>query len=112
MIGAARECYVVHQEESTKRARLQAYESTEVAKIQAAESILKDYFAEVFRERRALYEDMFTRLDQAMAEDKPEVVHSVLRGIVDIARESPLKNLGDLGQIRAALDDPDQVWEL
>ena len=41
-----------------------------------------------------------------------ESVHAVLRGIVDIARTSPLAELGDLSQIRAALDDPDQVWEL
>lgn len=36
---------------------------------------------------------------------------TVLTGIVEIARTSPLANMGDLGQIRAALDDPDHVWE-
>lgn len=112
MVDTARECFVIHEEESTKRARLAAYEATEVAKIKAAEMVLKDYFAQAFAERRTIYEEMFTRLDHAMEADKPEIVHSVLRGIVDIAKESPLKDLGDLGQIRAALDDKDQVWDL
>jgi hypothetical protein len=112
IVEAARECFVIHEEKSTKRARLQAYEATEVAKIKAAESILRDYFGQVFAERRSLYEEMFGRLDRAIEQDKPEMVHSVLRGIVDVARDSPLAALGDLSQIRAALDDPKQVWEL
>ncbi len=32
--------------------------------------------------------------------------------IVDIAQSSPLADLGDLSQIRKALDDPNQVWDL
>jgi hypothetical protein len=35
----------------------------------------------------------------------------MVRGIVDIAKSSPSPDLGDLGKIRAALDDLDQVWE-
>jgi hypothetical protein len=112
LVDTARECFVLHEVESTKRARLQAYERTEVAKIKAAEAVLKQYFDQVFAERRGLYDDMFSRLDTAMEQDQPEVVHTLLRGIVDVARDSPIANVGDLSQIRAALDDPDQVWEL
>lgn len=112
LVSAARECFLVHEEESTKRARLHAYKETELAKIKAAEAILNDYFDQVFTDRRSVYAEMFNRLDRAMEEDRPEMVHSVLRGIVDIAKESPLKDLGDLGPIRAALNDPNQVWEL
>ncbi len=73
----------------------------------------RDYFTESFRERRKNFDEMFQRLDSALAgkaTEKPAAI--VVRGIVDIARESPLANMGDLGQIRAALDDPNQVWEL
>ncbi|MBD8868784.1 hypothetical protein [Nocardioides donggukensis] len=112
IVSAAHECWVIHEQESTKRARLRTYEQTEVAKIKAAESVLKHYFDQVFTERRAVYEEMFARLDQAMETDQPEMVHSVLRGIVDVAQSSPLANIGDLSQIRAALDDPDHEWEL
>jgi hypothetical protein len=109
---AARECIHIHQVESTKRARMEAYEATEVARIRAAEAILKDYFAQTFTERRSIYDEMFARLDRALDEGNGEVLHTVVRGIVDIAKSSPLADIGDLSQIRAALDDPDQVWEL
>jgi hypothetical protein len=112
IVDAARECFVIHEQESSRRARLRAYEATEVAKIKAAEAVLKHYFDQVFTERRGVYEEMFTRLDRAMDQDDAAAVHAVLRGIVDIAQSSPLADLGDLGQIRKALDDPNQVWDL
>ena len=112
IVDAARECFVIHEQESAKRARLQAYGATEVAKIKAAEAVLKHYFDQVFAERRGVYEEMFTRLDRAMEQDDAAVVHDVLRGIVDVARTSPLADLGDLSEIRKALDDPNQVWDL
>jgi hypothetical protein len=112
IVEATRECIHIHEVESTKRARMEAYEATEVARIRAAEAVLKDYFAQAFAERRNIYEEMFARLDRALDEDNAEVLHAVVRGIVDIAKSSPLADIGDLSQVRAALDDPDQVWEL
>lgn len=112
VVNAARECWTIHETESTKRARLRAYEEIEVAKIRAGEAVLKDYFEQVFKERRDLYEDLFTRLDAAIESDNGEAVHAVLRGIVDVARSSPIADMGNLGEIRKALDDPKVVWEL
>jgi hypothetical protein len=112
MVEAARECIKIHEVESTQRARIRAYEATEVARIKAAEVVLRDYFEQVFAEWRATFEELFSRLDQALDQGNGEVISVVLRGIVDVARTSPLADLGDLSQIRAALDDPDRVWEL
>ncbi|OBF29763.1 hypothetical protein [Mycobacterium sp. ACS4331] len=112
IVNAAHECIAVHQVESTKRKRIAAYEATEVQRIKAAESILRDYFAQVFAERRSNFEAMFTRLDDALEAQDGETVHLMVKSIVDIAKTSPLADLGDLSKIRAALDDPDQVWEL
>ncbi|KRD18888.1 MULTISPECIES: hypothetical protein [unclassified Streptomyces] len=112
IVEAARECIHVREVESTKRARIEAYEATEVARIRAAEAVLKDYFAQAFAERRHLYDEMFARLDTALEDGNGEVLHTVVRGIVEIAKSSPLADIGDLSQVRAALDDPDQVWDL
>src|SRR3954469_20712121 len=112
VVEAARDCIKTHEEQATIRARIGAYEATEVARIKAGEAVLKDYFAQVFAERRSLYEELFARLDRALEDGNGEVLHSVVRGIVDIARSSPLADLGDLTKVRAALDDPDQVWDL
>lgn len=112
VVATVRECLLVHEAEATKRARLHAYQESEVARIKAAEAVLRTYFDQVFAERRSLYEEMFTRLDRALDDGNNEALHSVVVGIVDIAKSSPLADLGDLSQVRAALDDPNQVWEL
>ena len=106
------DCVKMIQAENTNRRRLDAYESTEVARIKAAEAVLRDYLTQTFQERRTNFGEMFQRLDAAMEQGNGEVAAAVVRGIVDIARESPLASMGDLAQIRAALDDANQVWEL
>ncbi len=112
IVEAARECIVTHRVERTKQQRIGAYETTEVARIRAAESLLRGYFEQVFAERKTNFEELFARLDQALEQGNGEAINAVVRGIVDVARSSPLADLGDLTQIRAALDDPDQVWDL
>lgn len=111
IVSAARECITVHQVESTKRAKIAAYEAAEVARIKAAEAVLLNYFDQVFKERQSNFEELFTRLVSALEAQDGETVNLMVRGIVDIAKSSPLADLGDLSQIRAALDDPNQVWE-
>ena len=112
IVNAARECIVVHSIERSKRRKIEAYEVTEVHRIKAAENLLRGYFEQVFAERHANFGELFSKLDQAMEQGNGEVINAALRSIVDIARTSPLADLGDLSQIRAALDDPDQVWDL
>jgi hypothetical protein len=112
LADAAQNAFLVHQTEASKRARLSAYQETEVGRIKAAESTLRNIFEQVFAERRSVYQDMFARLDRALDEGNNDALRAVVLGIVDIAKNSPLADVGDLSQVRAALDDPDQVWEL
>ncbi len=112
LVTTARECIVTHEVEGTKRAKLTTYEVTEVNRIKAAESVLRQYFDQVFAERSKNFDELFIRLDRALDQGDGESINFVVRGIVDIAQSSPLANLGDLSQIRAALDDPNQVWDL
>lgn len=112
LVDAARECITVHAVENTKQAKISAYESTEVARIKAAEGILRQYFDQAFAERRATTDALFQRLDSAIESGDSQLIGEVVKGVVDVAKSSPLADMGDLGQIRAALDDPDQVWEL
>lgn len=112
LVDAARECITVHAVENTKQARISAYETTEVSRIKAAEGILRQYFHQAFAERRATTDALFERLDAAIEAGDSQTIGEVVKGVVDIAKSSPLADLGDLGKIRAALDDPDQVWDL
>ncbi len=112
LVNAAQDCIEVHATEKTEQAKIHAYESVEMSRIKAAETVLLQYFENSFAERRNTIDALFQRLDGAIENGDSQLIGEVVRGVVDIAKTSPLADLGDLGQIRAALDDPDQVWDL
>ena len=102
----------LREEEGTKRAKIDAYATVEVARIHEASSLLKHYFEQVFAERSTTIDGLFRHLDGAMASGDGKATEAALQGIVDLAKSSPLVDIGDLSQVRKALDDPDHVWEL
>ena len=112
IVAAAREYGRIRQEEQTKRAAIAAVEHVQVDRIHAAEKILRLYFERVFAERAQTGEEMFVRLDQAMDSGDPQMVHAVVRGIVDLAQSSPLAGLEDFGKFWAELGTGDNPVEL
>ena len=101
----------IREGERTKRIEIEAYASTEVTRIKAAESVLKQYFEHVFTERARTIDGLFEHLDDTMTRGDGTAATAALQGIVDLAKSSPLADMGDLTQVRKALDDPDHVWE-
>lgn len=112
VIEGTREYLRLREEEQTKRAQIEAYKATETARIKAAENILRDYFHQVLAERARTFDELLTRLDHATEAGDGQAASETLRAIVAIAQTSPLADLGDLGKLRQALDDPTHVWEL
>jgi hypothetical protein len=112
IVDVVREYGRIREEERTKRAKITAYETVEVARIRAAESVLKQYFEQVFAERSRTIDGLFEHLDDAMTRGDGTAATTALQGIVDLAKSSPLADISDLTQVRKALDDPDHVWEL
>lgn len=111
LVDATRESIQIHEQESTKREKLRTYRETEVARIQAAERVLRDYFDRVFEERRETHRQLFASLDVALQSGDVGAMQAVVGGIVEVARSSPLANLGNLAELRAAMDDPDAIFE-
>ena len=111
IVNAVQESIQIHQTESTKREKLRTYRETEVGRIKAAEAILRDYFDRTFEERRDTNKRLFDSLDLALKSGDLTAMQTVVGGIVDVARTSPLANVGDLGELRRAMDDPDTVFE-
>ncbi|GAT01849.1 hypothetical protein [Mycolicibacterium fortuitum] len=112
IVGAAQEYLNLHEVERTKRANIEAAGKAEVARIKAAEHVLRDYFERVFAERKSNFDALFGNLDTAIANGDGQTVTAVLNSIVDIAKQSPIAELGDLSEVRALLRDPDTVWEI
>jgi hypothetical protein len=112
LVDATRESIKIHEVESTKREKLKTYRETEIARIQASERVLREYFDRIFEERRETHRHLFASLDLALQAGDVAAMQTVVGGIVEVARISPLANLGNLAELRAAMDDPDAVFEL
>ena len=112
VVDATREYFRIREQERTKRSQVESYTTIETARITAAEHVLQEYFAQVFAERARGFNELFVRLDLATANGDAKSATEALGAIVAIAQTSPLADLGDLGKIRQALDDPDHVYDL
>lgn len=112
IVAAARESIAIHETESTKREQAQAHRDIEVERIRASERTLRDYFDRIFAERRDIHKRLFDSLDTALASGDVAAMQTVVGGIVEVARTSPLADLGNLSELRRAMDDPDAVFEL
>lgn len=112
LVNATRESIQLHETESTKREQLRTYRETETQRIKATESILREYFDRVFEERRETHGRLFDSLDLALESGDTAALQTVVGGIVEVARTSPLEGIGNLGELRRAMDDPNTVFEL
>lgn len=111
-ISATHESIQIHQTESTKREKLRTYRETEVERIKASERVLRDYFDRIFEERREANKRLFDGLDRALESGDVAAMQTFVGGIVEVARTSPLAAIGNLGELRRAMDDPNTVFEL
>lgn len=112
MVAAAREYGVLREEHRTRRADTATYAALESQRIQAAESVIKDYFRQSFAERSKMVDGLLERFDAATAAGDTASATSALGALVEVAKTSPLADLKDFSHIRAALNDPDKEWEL
>lgn len=111
LVNATRESIELHETESTKREQLRTYRETETQRIKATERILRQYFDRVFEERRQTHMRLFDSLDVALESGDTAALQTVVGGIVEVARTSPLDSVGNLGELRRAMDDPNTVFE-
>ncbi|SCF15275.1 hypothetical protein GA0070558_13455 [Micromonospora haikouensis] len=112
IIGLVSDGFRTYQTESTKREYLRTIRETEVARLRASQEALRDYFDRVYAERRDTHQRLFTSLDQALAAGDIAATQAVVGGIVDVARTSPLADVGTIIDLKRAMGDPGTVWEL
>lgn len=111
IVDGVRESFHVHQTESTKREKLKTYREIEVRRIEAAAKTLHDYFDRTFSERRETNKRLFENFDLAREAGDVAGMQVAVSGIVDVARTSPLAGIGNLSELRKALDDPETIFE-
>lgn len=112
LVTAARESIEIHETESTKREKLRTYRETEVRRIKSSEKMLREYFDQIFAERAETHKKLFAGLDVALESGDTEALQAIVGGIVEVARTSPLAGIGNIAELKRAMEDPDAVFEL
>lgn len=112
LVDAVRDSIQIHETGSTQREKLKTYREVEIARVKASETTLREYFDHIFEERRQTHKQLFEHLNRAVESGDIAAVQTVVGSIVDVARTSPLASIGNLAELRRALDDPDTVFEL
>ena len=112
LVTAARESIEIHELESTKREKLRTYRETEVRRIKSSEKVLKEYFDQIFAERAETNKRLFAGLDAALESGDTGALQTIVGGIVEVARTSPLAGIGNIAELKRAMEDPDAVFEL
>lgn len=112
LVTAARESIEIHETERTKREKLRTYRETEVRRIKSSEKMLKQYFDQIFAERAETHRKLFAGLDVALESGDTAALQAIVGGIIEVARTSPLAGIGDMAELKRAMDDPDAVFDL
>ena len=115
LVSAWQEFKKVEAVEVTKRHQIEAWRQTQLAKIQAQESLVSAYMNATFKERNELFVDAFARLDHALdslSKNPGDItavtaVDKMLVLIVNQVQASPLAGLNDI--LRSMEDDTGTV---
>lgn len=110
LVSAYTEYLKIAEQEQTKRREIDAWERTTVAKINTFRELLLEGLTRSFDERAENFRSLFAVVDHAIASGNNQQLALALDSMTEIAKSSPLKELGNLANVTAALDDPDHEW--
>ncbi len=102
----------VCEQEQTRRCQIEAYRQISIAEIEAKRQMFIAFLERSFDERYKNFQILFEKLDNALDSHDNQQAASVLHAIVEIAKSSPFKDLADLSNVKASLQDPNYVWEI
>ncbi len=111
MVSAYTEYLTIAEQERTKRRDIEAWEKEAIARINAQRDLVITYLDRSFDERAETFRALFGVVDNALSEGNNEQLALALNSITEIAKSSPFKDLANLSSVRAALNDPNHVWE-
>jgi hypothetical protein len=112
VVRAWTEYVKITEEEKTKRSEIEAWEKIAIATINVKRDFLIGYLDRSFDERAKNFHLLFKTVDCAMSSGDNQQLGLALQAIIELAQSSPFKDLTNLSTVKAALDDPDHVWEL
>jgi len=98
--------------EKSKRTEIRAESNVELARIAAKKELIMTYLDRSFDERKENFSRLFDLADQALKSGNNDALAQVSSSIVELAKESPFKALGDSLSTSEALADPNFKWKV
>lgn len=111
ILELVREWIQVHEDETTSRVQIAADAEVKIEEIHAKRDLFLTYLDKTFDEREKNFEQLFARLDDALA-NNADAVGLILSSITTLALKSPFADLHDPIVLRQKLDDPEAEWEV
>ncbi|MGB3637845.1 MAG: hypothetical protein WBA39_09770 [Rivularia sp. (in: cyanobacteria)] len=111
MVSAYTEYLAIAEQEKTKRRDIEAWEKEAISRINAQRELVITYLDRSFDERAENFRSLFGVVDDALLSGDNQQLALALNSITEIAKSSPFKELANLTSVRAALNDPNHVWE-
>lgn len=112
IIRQGHEYLEVAETEKTKRDEIEAWRQTTLAEINLKRELVIGYLDRSFDERAENFKSLFQTVDRAISTEDNYQLGLTLDAIVQLANSSPFQDLSDLSKVKAALNNPNHVWEL
>ena len=103
LVNAHNEYKTICQTENTKREAIAAWREVQVNKTNSQREFLQSYLKESYGERRHVIDEMFTKLDEGIESNNPELISMAMKVIENTVKSSPLQ---EAAQLITALNDP------
>jgi hypothetical protein len=97
-INAKKEYEMTREQERTKRALIDTDLQKYLTKVDQTKEVLSKHLTEQYSIRRETINELFNVLDRAIEEDKDTVAVQVLTALEGIIKESPLKEVEQIGK--------------
>ena len=112
LFDMAASAYQVSEVEATRRAEICAERDATLARLRAQTEMFQTYLDASFRQRGAVLDGLFSRLDRAMDRGDIAAVELILHAVVDTLRTSPLGDMSTADGVRELLSDRTRPLEL
>ena len=112
IVTSCTEYLKIQEQEKAKRQEITTREKITIAEIQAKRDLLINSLECSFDERAKNFNSLFQLVERAIDNEDNQQLSLALQGIITLAQSSPFDSLTDLSRVKAALDDPNHVWEL
>jgi ribonucleotide reductase alpha subunit len=105
------EYLTIAEKEKTKRYKIRAWEKVQLVEIEAKRDLLVGYLERSFDERAENFQLLFQLVDQAISSGNNQQLSLALQAVIELAKSSPFKDLANLSTVKAALGNPEYIWE-